>query len=287
MWLSWASSEAVLSPPGTALPSTTRRWHSAGSRRAPVRVVAISAWCCASEPFTCSTCDSSLLTSSRFGLIAGTQKAPATRATASTPATIAFFGELSFDISFTCRRFSGLDDSLEADSDFSAGEETVAVSPAPSAEGTGAASKATTSENLAMKSRVRHSSPVEAVAAPVSTEPASPASSSSPSSEDSTPTRVTPSMSFSAVTNPATASCPVAQPPISSAGPGICERRLPPPPPPLTLASTEALAVRLVSQTLLGRTSESSRITRSQSKRLSARLCTVCTRCSLMSRKRV
>ena len=41
-----------------------------------------------------------------------------------------------------------------------------------------------------------------------------------------------------------------------------------------------ALALRLVSQTSPGRTSESSRITRSQSKRLSARLVMVARRCS-------
>ncbi len=42
--------------------------------------------------------------------------------------------------------------------------------------------------------------------------------------EDCTPTRVTPSMSLSVETKPATASCPVAQPTISSAGPGTESR---------------------------------------------------------------
>ena len=89
-------------------------------------------------------------------------------------------------------------------------------------------------------------------------------------------------MSLSAVTNPATASWPAAQPLTRSAGPGI-EPQLTDPPsdPPLEPpAAEEAVASRLTSQTSSGRTSESSRITRSQSKRLSARLVTVATRWS-------
>ena len=100
-----------------------------------------------------------------------------------------------------------------------------------------------------------------------------------PSWEDWTPTRVTPSMSFSAETKRATASCPRAQPTSSRAGPRIdCRSE--------TLASPSictaglAFPVRLVSQTSSGRISESSRITRSQSKRLSERLVTVATRWS-------
>ena len=45
--------------------------------------------------------------------------------------------------------------------------------------------------------------------------------------EDCTPTRVMPSMSFSAVTKPATASWPAAQPVSSRAGSGAEARRLP------------------------------------------------------------
>ena len=111
--------------------------------------------------------------------------------------------------------------------------------------------------------------------------------SSSPSSEDSTPTRVTPSMSFSAVTKPATASCPFAQPFELQRRPGASRRagsQEPPDPRSRPTAAARPSQFRLVSQTSLGRTSESSRITRSQSKRLSARLCTVATRCSLRSR---
>ena len=81
--------------------------------------------------------------------------------------------------------------------------------------GTGAASKATTSSNLAMNSRVRQSPP------PPEPPPAARrAAFVLASSEDWTPTRVTPSMSLSAVTKPATASWPAAQPLSSSAGPG-------------------------------------------------------------------
>ena len=66
-----------------------------------------------------------------------------------------------------------------------------------------------------MNSRVRQSS--RAPIPPPSPDAARAAFLRSASSEDSTPTRVTPSMSFSAVTKPATASWPVAQPLISRA----------------------------------------------------------------------
>ena len=104
-------------------------------------------------------------------------------------------------------------------------------------------------------------------------------SSASPSSEDSTATRVTPSMSLRSETKPATASWPVAQPMISSAGPGT-ESRSAMLAPPLTETSGLTVPVRFVSQTSRGRIRESSRITRSQSKRLSASWVTVATRWS-------
>ena len=81
--------------------------------------------------------------------------------------------------------------------------------------GTGAASKAATIWNWAMKSRVWQ---LGAAARARRVGAASPPLR--PSSEDCTPTRVTPSMSFSAETKPATASWPLAQPTSSSAGPG-------------------------------------------------------------------
>ncbi len=140
----------------------------------------------------------------------------------------------------------------------------------PLSTGTGAASKAATIWNWAMKSWVWQ---VEVVAE------LEPPSAAPPRAEDCTPTRVTPSMSFSAWTKPATASWLRAQPTSSSAGPAIESRRE-------TLAAPSgatsglAVPVRLVSQTSPGRTRASSRITRSQSKRLSARLATVASRCS-------
>ena len=70
----------------------------------------------------------------------------------------------------------------------------------------------------------------------------------SESSEDCTPTRVTPSMSLSEETKPATALCPVAQPTSSSAGPGTALRRLTLLPP-SSVTSGLAVPVRLVSQT--------------------------------------
>ena len=100
-----------------------------------------------------------------------------------------------------------------------------------------------------------------------------------PSAEAWTPTRVTPSISFSAWTNPATASWSRAQPTSSRAGPGIVWRRATLGAP-LGLTPGVTVPARLVSQTLPGRINASSRITRSQSKRLSARLVTVATRCS-------
>src|SRR5215203_988161 len=111
--------------------------------------------------------------------------------------------------------------------------------------------------------------------------------SGSGSSDDSKPTRVTPSMSSRAETKPATASCPGAQPLIFKAGPGTEARRSAPPPvpaPPVMLTSGEAVAVRSTNQTSSGRSRESSRTTRSQSKRLSARLLTVSSRCSCKAR---
>ena len=60
------------------------------------------------------------------------------------------------------------------------------------------------------------------------------------SSEEATPTRVTPSMSFSAVTKPATDSWPAAQPSSSSEGPTIDPLRPDPPSPPAVLPEAAA-----------------------------------------------
>src|SRR5690349_19664167 len=138
----------------------------------------------------------------------------------------------------------------------------------PSSGGTGAASNATTRLNAATS--------------PEASQPPPPPLGAPLSSEDSTPTRVTPSMSSSAVTKPATASWPLAHPLIAKAGPFAAPRRADPEEAPSldTEALGVALAWRLVSHTSPGSTSASSRITRSQSKRLSARLLTVAIRCS-------
>src|ERR1700709_36341 len=95
--------------------------------------------------------------------------------------------------------------------------------------------------------------------------------------DDCTPTRVTPSMSLSTDTKPATASCPAAQPTSESAGPAT-ELRIETLSPPPTETSGRTDPVRLVNQTSWGSTSASCRITFSQSKRLFARLDTVTVR---------
>lgn len=84
--------------------------------------------------------------------------------------------------------------------------------------------------------------------------------------------------------NDATSSWLVAQPTISSAGPGIAALvlRLGPL---STACSGDEVAPSWISQTSDGSTSASSRITRSQSKRLFARLVTVAERASCRLRK--
>ena len=103
-------------------------------------------------------------------------------------------------------------------------------------------------------------------------------------SELSTVTRVTPSTSRSAARNFATASCPEAQPLMSSDGPvtpstAAVELEV------LDDGSVAALAVMLVSQTSSGSTSASSCRARSQSNRLVARLATVSWRACCRSAK--
>ena len=92
-------------------------------------------------------------------------------------------------------------------------------------------------------------------------------------------TRVTPSMSFMAATRRATSSWLRPQPVSTSAGPGIDSRSPPSSPAPSpTSTSGVTVPVRLTSQMWLGITFESSRSTRSQSKRLCASCSTVWTR---------
>ena len=144
-----------------------------------------------------------------------------------------------------------------------------------------APSKAATTSKVEMK--LREEQPelpepeVDAVAAPLE---------GSGLSEESTETRVTPSTSWSAAMKLATASWLTAQPLISSDGPATFDVSADAPLELLelvevelgALASAEAFALRSVSQTSEGITIATSRSTRCQSKRLSARLVTVTSR---------
>lgn len=142
----------------------------------------------------------------------------------------------------------------------------------------GTSSNATWTSKVAMKSRDAHVTvlPLDDVE-PVSVLVELVEESAPGRSELSTDTRVTPSMSRSAARNVATASCPDAQPWMSSDGPttpstAVVEAE------PIDDESDDALAVTLVSQTSPGRTRASSRMVRSQSNRLVARLATVSSR---------
>ena len=126
-----------------------------------------------------------------------------------------------------------------------------------------------------MKDSVRQSSTFSPDAAPAVTSP--PLSSWSLCEDDASPTRVTPSMSSSEAMKPATASWSGPQPTISRAGPGTVERAWISAPSSSCTAGL-AVPVSFSSQTLLGMTRASSFSTRSQSKRLWARLASVVVR---------
>jgi hypothetical protein len=140
-----------------------------------------------------------------------------------------------------------------------------------------APSKAATTSNVEMKLRVEHET---LPPSPVDDEVDAVELLTSGRSELITETRVIPSTSRRAARNLATASCPAAHPWMSSEGPAIPAVTEDPVDPeelkePEASASTEAEAVRFVSQTSPGMTIATSRSTRSQSKRLVARLVTV------------
>ena len=159
----------------------------------------------------------------------------------------------------------------------------VATSSPSAATGTGAASKATTISNLAMKLRVRHSLPPPSDCSAVPAPPPSLLGEFGGLDAD-------PGDAVDVLERGDEAGDRLLARRRNRSVPGRGRRTdaaqaAPPPPSPPAELPGEAVALRLSSQTSSGRTSESSRITRSQSKRLSARLATVATRCSLQGRE--